>query len=147
MKYNKPSVGNCGTEGRRSAFARLLLGTLVALAALFAVPRDALAGTCKLSIVVDRSGSMMAQRSDGSTRKDGVTPQTRCYAAGMATNMTLGAFFEGKGFDITRVEPGVSGKFDDPEYATNCPNRADRLADSTCSSWEEFRTSHLALLR
>jgi len=128
MKYTL-CLRNWGSGGRRQTIARLLLGTLVALVALVVAPRVAFAGTCKLSIVVDRSGSMMAQRSDGSKRRDGVTPQTRCYAAGMATNMTLGAYWEGKGFDITLVQPGVSGKFVDPEYTANCPNQVDRLAD------------------
>jgi len=108
---------------------RLLIGLFLALVALIAGPHEALAGTCRLSIVVDRSGSMLMQRSDGSKEQDGITPQTRCYAAGVAVSETLDAFVQGKGYDITNHTAGVSHAVDDPEYDTKCPNIADRLVN------------------
>lgn len=101
-------------------------------AAVFLLSHPAQAGTCKLSIVMDRSGSMMMPRTDGSLKPNG-QPQTRCWAAGVAVQQSLSAYILGDVFDITEPDGVVTAP--DPTavpplppdvYDTKCPNLADR---------------------
>jgi hypothetical protein len=80
--------------------------------------RSAEAGTCKLSIMLDRSGSMATPRTVGNP------PKTRCYIATQAARQAIEAYFLGDFYDIKTFGREISSTDD---YDINCPNVADRL--------------------
>jgi len=105
---------------------RLFSAFLVGILTLFAFTRVAAAGTCRMEILVDHSGSMAAQRSDGVLKADGTAP-TRCYAAGLAVQELLQAYLQGDAYDIKKVDDTGIVVSSTDVYDTTCPNVADRL--------------------
>ena len=95
---------------------RWILLCIIALFTCVVAPGIASAGTCKLSIVIDESGSMASLRSDGSGT-------TRCYAAAIGAKNAITAFVDGNLYDLVTGE--INSTTD--EYDNNCPNLSDRL--------------------
>lgn len=104
---------------------RLFSAILVGIITLFAFTRAAEAGTCRISITVDHSGSMATPRADHSLKPNG-DPQTRCFAASTAVLQLLSAYGGANVFDITQL-PGAVVVSSNDVYDTTCPNDADRL--------------------
>ncbi len=112
--------------------AKRSLIMVFALIAFAALPTQAVAATCRMEILVDRSGSMTTPRTDGVTLNDGTVP-SRCYAAGLAVQELLQAQLQGDVYDIKKIDDsGVVVAPDPPRgvppdvYDTTCPNLSDR---------------------
>ncbi len=96
---------------------RFVLQSAIVFFMCAATPVVANAATCKLSIVIDQSGSMTTLRTDGSG-------QTRCYAAATGAKNAIAAYVNGNLYDIVGGQIRSTGD----EYDLNCPNLSDRLA-------------------
>src|SRR5262249_7119930 len=93
----------------------MLIRVLVCLT-LVELAEPARAGTCRLTMVIDRSGSITTLRNDGSGR-------TRCCVASNGALATLNAYFLGDFYDVKTLDR-VRSTNDD--YDTHCPNVNNR---------------------
>ncbi len=84
--------------------------TIVLASTIFLVSLPASAGTCKLSIILDRSGSMRTPRLDGSG-------DTRCKVASQAASDAVAAFANGNLYKVNEGEKIENGDV----YDLNCP--------------------------
>lgn len=122
----------CCFRARLRAPARRVIAGALGVVVVVAMPARAVAGTCRMEILVDRSGSMTTPRTDGVLLNDGTTP-TRCYAAGLVVQQLLQAQLQGDAYDIKKInDSGIVVAPDPPAnippdvYDTTCPNLSDR---------------------
>lgn len=109
---------------------RIVRSFAIAIAAIVIfISGRAEAGTCKLSIMLDRSGSMKTVRSS-----DGLT---RCQVATQGVIDALNAYALG---DLYEVNTGRIFSSND-DYDTNCPDPANRLV--SIWAFEDSQIVHL----